>query len=80
MCEQIIEFDCPPGAPRPGDLIEKAIAGTGLELREDVSRWFGSWTWDYSDVHPDEWKRIRPILKWNITGLYHRKLIRYGRW
>jgi hypothetical protein len=80
MWEQIIELDCPPGDPRPGGLIEDAIKGAGLELRQDVSRFFGSWIWDYSDIPAERWERVRPILKRDITRLYRRKLIRYGSW
>ena len=80
MWTQTIELDCPPGDPRPGDLIEKAIKDTGLELRQDVSRFFGNWIWDYSDIPSEQWERIRLILKRNITGLYRRGLIRYGSW
>jgi len=80
MWKQIIQLDCPPGDPRPGDLIEDALKGTGLELRQGVDRFFGCWTWDYSDVPREEWERTRPVLKKNITELYYRHLIRYGRW
>ena len=80
MWKQIIQLDCPPGYLRPGHLIEKALKDTELELRNDVSRFFGCWTWDYSDIPLEQWERIRPILKRNITDLYRRKLIRYGHW
>ena len=80
MRTQTIELDCPPGDPRPGDLIEIAIKNTGLEVLQDVFRFFGCWTWDYSDISKKEWEQIRPILKRNITDLYRRKLIRYGGW
>jgi hypothetical protein len=80
MAEQTIELDCAPGAPRPGDLIGSVIEGTGLEPRDTVGRFFGNWTWDYSDVPADTWKKIQPILKERITALYHRGAIRYGSW
>ena len=80
MWEQTIELDCPPGEPRPGDLIAQVIKGTGLEPRADVSRFFGSWIWDYSDIPPGQWERIQPILKKRITRLYRAGLIRYGSW
>ncbi len=41
---QTIELDCPPGALRPGDLIEDVIKGTGLPSKESCSRVFGNWT------------------------------------
>jgi len=75
-----IELDCPPGHPRPGDLIDGVIEGTGLPKKETVSRFFGNWTWDYSEIPDEEWKRIRPILKERITRLYELGVIRYGSW
>jgi hypothetical protein len=77
---QTIELDCPPGALRPGDLIEGVIKGTGLPRRKDISRFFGQWTWDYSDIPEDKWKAIQPKLKERIEALYHRGVIRYGSW
>jgi hypothetical protein len=77
---QTIELDCPPGNPRPSDLIGHVIAGTGLDRRDTVSTCFGNFTWDYSDVDPEDWKRIQPTLKERITTLYNNGLIRYGSW
>jgi len=77
---QTIELDCPPGDPRPGDLIEQVIEGTGLPLRDAVSRFFGNWTWNYEDVSHEKWMEIRPILKQRITALYESGKIRYGSW
>ncbi len=78
--EQTIELDCPPGDPRPGDLIAGVIEGTGLRLKEACSRFFGCWTWEYDEVDPEEWKRIQPILKERVEKLYHSGVIRYGSW
>lgn len=80
MSEQTIELDCPPGSPRPGDLIGGVIEGTGLPERETVARVFGEWVWDYSDVSPEEWKAIQPTLKERIEKLYNQGLIRWGSW
>lgn len=77
---QTIELDCPPGGIRPGDLIKGVIAGTGLPHRDDVSRLFGNWVWDYSDIPADRWKQAQPILKERITALYTSGTIRYGSW
>lgn len=77
---QTIELDCPPGHIRPGDLIAGVIEGTGLELRQDVGRFFGNWTWNYNDVPPEKWAEIQPILKKRITKLYEQGIIRYGSW
>lgn len=80
MAVQTIELDCAPGYPRPGDLIDGVIKDTGLSAREPVSKFFGQWTWDYSDVPQEEWKRIQPTLKTRVTKLYNDGLIRYGSW
>jgi len=73
---QQIGIDCPPGDPRPGDLIDDVIAGTGLPRREAASKMFGAWTWDYSDIAADEWKRARPILNARLTALCRKKIVR----
>lgn len=77
---QTIELDCPPGSPRPGDLIAGVIKGTGLPERETVSRFFGCWTWDYSDIPAEQWDKARKITEKRITVLYNAGLIRYGSW
>lgn len=80
IMEQTIELDCPPGGTRPGDLIDGVIAGTGLPKRKDVSRLFGEWTWDYSDIPEEMRKRAQPILGERIAKLYNDGIIRYGSW
>ncbi len=77
---QMIELDCPPGNPRPGDLIAGVIEGTGLPLRDHILVLFGNWMWDYSDISPDIWNNIQPIIKERITNLYYNGIIRYGSW
>ena len=78
--EQIIELDCKPGEPRPGDLIEDVIRDTGLPFRHDKLHFMGSWEWDYSDIEEKVWAKAQPVLKKRITSLYNRGLIRYGSW
>ena len=74
-----IDIDCPPGDPRPGDLIADVIKQTGLPLREDAGcRFFGWWTWDYSDIDPDVWRRARPKIRRRLVRLYEQGVIRYG--
>jgi len=77
---QTIEIDCPPGRPRPGDLIAGVIKGTGLEPRKTASRLFGNWTWDYNDIPPEKWKEIQPILKERLCKLYDDGVVRYCSW
>lgn len=80
MSEQTINLDCPPGAMRPGDFIERVIADTGLPYREPVSMFFGNWCWDYTDIPADTYNAARPILKERIVKLYADGFIRYGDW
>lgn len=77
---QTIEIDCPPGNPRPGDLIADVIKGTGLESQAPVSMLLGNWTWDYSDVDPEKWKEIQPTLKERLENLYNSSVVRYCSW
>lgn len=79
MKTRTIEIDCPPGDPRPGDLIGKVIKGTGLPLRDDVGyRFFGWWTWDYTDIAPDVWKLARPKIRRRLVRMYEQGVIRYA--
>ena len=80
MSDQKIILDCPPGYPRPGDLIADVIKDTGLPAREDVSRFMGEWIWDYSDIPRETWEKAQPALKERITALYAAGQIRYGSW
>jgi hypothetical protein len=80
MTEQTIEIDCPPGSPRPGDLIEGVIKGTGLSLRDSSSSFMGCWMWDYNDINPDVWKEIQIILEERLTKLYDNGTCRYCSW
>jgi hypothetical protein len=77
-----IELDCAPGFTRPGDLLPQVLEGTGLVKDPDqtVGRFFGNWTWDFSDVPDEKWKEVQPILKERITKLYNEGSIRYGSW
>lgn len=80
MSEQKIRLDCPPGSPRPGDLIADVIKDTGLPARDDISRFMGEWTWDYSDVPRETWEKAQPVLEGRITALHAAGQIRYGSW
>lgn len=80
MSEQTIELDCPPGFPRPDDLIDGVIEGLSLPKRAPIGKFFGNFTWDYSDIDPEVWAAAKPILKERIEALFHRGVIRYGSW
>ena len=79
--EKTIELDCAPGWPRPGDLIDGVIEGTGLPQKKPCSMFFGNWVWDYQqDVTDEQWLEIQKITKPRIEQLYHNGQIRYGSW
>ncbi len=80
MSEQTIELDCAPGTPRPGDLITGVITNLDLPVQEAVTKLFGNWVWDYSDIDSGHWAKIQPTLKKRITKLYNTGVIRYGSW
>ena len=80
MTTQTIELDCAPGMTRPGDLLPGVIEGTGLPVRDAVSKLFGNWVFDYSDIPADQWEKAKPILAMHITELYYSSRIRYGSW
>lgn len=79
---QTIELDCPPGALRPGALIDDVVKGTECAklLKEPVSKFFGNWVWEF-DIPREKWTTdIQPIIKPRIEKLYFDGLIRYGNW
>ena len=78
--EKTIDLDCPPGSPRPGDLIVEVIIGTGLVKKKPSSTFFGNWTWDYSDISPSEWEKAKPVIKERLTVLYNTGVVRYASW
>jgi hypothetical protein len=77
---QTIQLDCPPGDPRPDDLIEGVIENLDLPKRDHLGCLFGWWVWDYSDIDPEHWKKIKPTLKRRIGALYKKGIIRAGGW
>lgn len=77
---QTIELDCPPGSPRPGDLIDGVIEGTGLPKQDPVSMLFGEWVWEY-EMSEAEWEeKVKPVIKPRIEALYYSGRIRWGSW
>ena len=76
-----LELDCPPGSPRPGDLLPSVLVGTGLEKDSEAttSRLFGNWRWDF-ETPVGKHDAVKGLLKIRITELYHAGLIRYGSW
>jgi hypothetical protein len=82
---QSIDLDCPPGMPRPGDLIWGVIEDLDLdkvavEPVDDVVPFFGNACYRFR-MDRKEWEdRVQPIIKARITDLYHAGVIRYGSW
>lgn len=77
--ECYIDLDCAPGTPRPDVYLPAVLEGTGLPVREAKSKFFGNWTFYYTDM-PMEFVAAKPVLKQRITDLYNRGCIRYGSW
>ncbi len=78
--EKTIDLDCPPGNPRPGDLIDWILEGTGITAEEPVAKLFGNWTWDFSNIEDEHWKRVNEVIAGRIKELYSKGVIRYGSW
>jgi hypothetical protein len=78
-----IELDCPPGAPRPWELIGYVTEGTGIVLDESdlaPGAIFGYREWVFPTLTDEEWKAIQPTLKARIVGLHEQGVIRAGSW
>lgn len=78
---QTIELDCAPGPLRPWDLIVGVCEGTNLPVTNDpVPCFFGMAVWGF-DIDRTVWEeQIQPVIKPRIEELYHKGVIRYGRW
>jgi hypothetical protein len=75
--KQEIHLECPPGEPRPGDLIANLIANTGLPIRKDSGgRLYGHWSWNYSTVAPEVWEAARSIVLERMSELYEAGTVR----
>ena len=79
-----IELDCPPGSPRPFDLIEGVLKDTGLEVKdfETSPPFFGNQEWSLKEASnkEDVFLAARPTLKERVEKLYNTGFIRYGSW
>jgi hypothetical protein len=76
--KQEIHLECPPGEPRPVDLLPALLKGTGLPVREDVGRLYGHWIWDYSDILRDVWDAAVPVVERRLIRLFNAGIIRAG--
>lgn len=79
-----IQMDCPPGEPRPWDLIDGVLLNTGLTSNDFTQSpsWFGHVTWALKDdpVLHLKYAAHRETIKERVTSLYHQGFIRYGTW
>jgi hypothetical protein len=77
-----IEIDCPPGSPRPGDLLPGVLKDTGVSIdpNNTVSRLFGNWEWAVPENQERAYERARPTIQQRLTALYHAGVIRYAAW
>ena len=76
-----LELDCPPGDPRPGDLLPQVLEGTGLKKdpKDTTMRLFGNWRWDF-ETPPGKHAEVKELLKERVSKLYNNGWIRYGSW
>lgn len=83
MTRYSIELDCPPGNPRPGDLIHGVLKDTPFTEAdfETGKPFFGHQTWVLVNHAKDaEYLAWQDIFKERITSLYNMSVIRYGSW
>lgn len=74
-----LELDCPPGAPRPDDLIDGVLKDTGLTLGEPT-KFFGNFCWEIPADQNALYLKNRETIKARIEALYNEGVIRYGSW
>ena len=68
---QTIELDAPPGPMRPDGLLQTVLEdiSEAIPIRDPVSRTFGHWVFDYSDIEPAVWQAHNAIIKFRIQSL-----------
>jgi len=79
-----IELDCPPGNPRPKDLIESVLVETGLTVDDfdTAPPWFGHQTWILKESAGKDalFTSCKPTFKERCTALYNAGIVRYATW
>lgn len=73
-----IEIDCAPGSLRPSFFLPSVLQGTGLQPKEPLVKFFGSWKFDYSHTPATVWREASPKIFANLSRLHLQGLIRYG--
>lgn len=83
MTRYTIELDCPPGNPRPKDLIAGVLKDTPFTEAdfETGNPFFGHQTWALINHCKDaQFVAHQETFKERITALYEQGAIRYGSW
>ena len=75
-----IGIDCPPGGPRPGELLPEVLMGTGITVGEPTVKFFGFWRWTITEEQREIYNKARETIKNRLTNLYERGHIRYAEW
>ncbi len=76
----VLELDCAPGLPRPGDLLPGVLKGTKLKLDRPSSMFFGNWAWVIPAEQEALYEKNRNKIAKRIKALYEVGAIRYGAW
>ena len=80
MGRYTIELDCPPGNPRPKNLIDDVLKDTGITVSKEVSTLFGCAEFVIPSEFEEKFKEHRELIKERVTRLYEQGFIRYGSW
>jgi hypothetical protein len=79
-----IEIDCPPGDPRPCDLIYGVIDGSGLVVDDfdTAPPFYGHQTWILKacPIREQKFKSSKPVFKERLLELYNKGLVRCCSW
>jgi hypothetical protein len=57
---------------------KEIIKVVGLEEKEPVQSYGGAYKWDYTEIDPDTWENIKPLIHKMITQFYNEGRIRGG--
>ena len=67
---------------RPNVLLQNVLHDVqhDIPLREPITASFGCWTFDYTDIDTEVWKRHIVVIEDRIRVLFADGRIRYGAW
>lgn len=78
----VLVIDCPPGNPRPIDILSGLCIHCSLDQSHFVlkSQFFGEWSWEVEENYLETYKlKIDDIGKY-LKNSYHSGEIRYAEW